>query len=66
MPKVTVHQYLLWDHQNGRSVISPWKVTVDGIERVGGKLCPGTAEEVDLSELDANGRFRLERRAPEV
>jgi hypothetical protein len=61
MSKVTVHQYLIWDHQNGRSIVPPWKITVDGIERVGGKIRPGTAEDVDLSALDGKGRFLPEQ-----
>ena len=57
MAKVAVHNYLVWDHQRGRSVISPVKGTVERIESLGGKIVPGTAEQVDLSDLDGRSRY---------
>ena len=53
MAKVAVHNYLVWDHQRGRSVIPPVKGTVERIDQVGGKIVPGTAEQVEASALDA-------------
>lgn len=49
----TVHNYIVWDHQRGRSVIPPIKGTAERIERIGGKIVPGTAEQVEASALDA-------------
>lgn len=57
MEKVTVHQYLTWDHQNGRSVASQAKATAERIQFVGGKIVPGTGEEVDPAALDGRGRY---------
>jgi hypothetical protein len=57
MPTVTVHNYLVWDHQNGRSVIPPMKGTLERIELVGGRIVPGTAEQVEVSALDGRSRY---------
>jgi hypothetical protein len=57
MEKVTVHEYLTWDHRSGRSVVARAKATVERIGLVGGKVVPGTAEEVDPSALDGGGRY---------
>jgi|KBSSwiStaDraftv2_1062776.scaffolds.fasta_scaffold30157_3 hypothetical protein len=57
MPTITVHQYLTWDHQNGRSVASRGKATLDAIKLASGKIVPGTAEEIALSALDGRGRY---------
>jgi hypothetical protein len=64
MAKVTVHNYLLWDHQRGRSVSPPVKGTLERIEAIGGKVVPGTAEQVEASALD--GRSRYTPQAPAV
>jgi hypothetical protein len=57
MATVTVHNYLIWDRQNGRSVIPAMKITVERIGLIGGKIVPGTGEDVDVSALDAKGRY---------
>lgn len=57
MPTITVHQYLTWDHQKGRSVTSGTKATVEAIQLASGKIVPGTAEEVAPSALDGRGRY---------
>lgn len=57
MPKVTVHHYLVWDHQRGRSVIPPMKSTVERIALVSGKIVPGTAEQVEVAALDGKSRY---------
>jgi hypothetical protein len=53
MAKVAVHNFIVWDHQRGRSVIPPMKGTAERIDRVGGKIVPGTTEQVEASALDA-------------
>jgi hypothetical protein len=53
MPKVTVHHFLVWDHQRGCSMMPLAKSTAERIELVGGKVVPGTAEDIDVSALDA-------------
>ena len=57
MTKVTVHHYLVWDHQRGRSAMPPMKATLERIKAIGGKVLPGTAEQVDASALDARSRY---------
>ena len=57
MATVTVHHYLVWDHQRGRSAIPPMKATPERIRLVGGKILPGTAEQVDASALDGRSRY---------
>ncbi len=57
MATVTVHHYLVWDHQRGRSAIPPMKATPERIRSVGGRILPGTAEQVDASSLDGRSRY---------
>jgi hypothetical protein len=57
MATVTVYQFLTWDHQNGRSVTSRTKSTLERIQLIGGKIVPGTAEDVDTAAIDAAGRY---------
>jgi hypothetical protein len=57
MATVTVHSYLVWDHQRGRSATAPMKATLERIRMVGGKVLPGTAEQVDVAALDARSRY---------
>lgn len=57
MAKVAVHNYLVWDHLRGRSVSPRMKATVERIEAVGGKIVPGTAEQVEDSALDGRSSY---------
>lgn len=57
METVTVHHYLVWDHQHGRNFVPPKKGTLARIELDRGKIVPGTAELVDASALDGRGRY---------
>jgi hypothetical protein len=57
MGKVTVHHCLVWDHERGCSVIPPMKSTIERIALIGGKILPGTAEEVEASDLDGRCRY---------
>lgn len=57
MKKVTVHHYLVWDHQQGRNFVPSRKGTLARIELDGGTILPGTAEVVDAHALDARGRY---------
>lgn len=58
MTKVTVYSYLTWDHQRGRSVMPSMKSTAARIALVGGRIVPGSAEEVDASAVDERGCYR--------
>lgn len=53
MAKVAVHNFIVWDHQRGRSFMPPVKGTAERIDLVGGRIVPGTAEQVEASALDA-------------
>jgi hypothetical protein len=64
MTKVTVYSYLTWDHQRGRSVTPPMKSTAARIDLVGGRIVPGTGEEVDAAAVDERGCYRPAHRRP--
>ena len=57
MKKVTVHHYLVWDHQQGRNFVPSSKGTLARIELDRGTILPGTAEVVDACALDGRGRY---------
>lgn len=57
MEKVTVHQYLVWDHQRGRNFVPRAKGTLARIALDRGKILPGTAELVDAAAVDGRGRY---------
>jgi hypothetical protein len=54
---VTVHQFKVWDHTRGGHFIQPLKSPAGRIHEMGGEIIPGTAEEVELTALDAHGRY---------
>lgn len=60
MNKITVFSFFIWDHRTGRSVQAPAKATAERINLVGGKIVPGSGEDVDLASLDKEGRHRSE------
>jgi len=57
MGKVTVYQFWRYDGATDQSTPSPTKRTAAEIERLGFKLIPETAEEVEESDLDEHGRY---------
>jgi hypothetical protein len=60
MAIVTVHHFVVWDISCGDWVRQPLKSTAERIMEVAqgkGRIGPGTAEEVDASELDMHGRY---------
>ena len=54
---VTVHRFKVWDIRTGDYVVQPLKSPAERIKQVGGEIIPGTAEEVDPSALDGEGRY---------
>ncbi len=54
---VTVYHFKVWDQQQGEYIIQPLKSPADRIQEIGGKIIPGTAENVDVSALDSEGRY---------
>ena len=54
---VMVYHFEVWDYARGENIVLPLKCDADLIERVGGTILPGTGEEVDVSALDAAGRY---------
>ena len=61
---VKVYAFEIWDSAKGEMIIQPVKSTAGRIIRVGGKIISGTAEEVDASCLDAEGRYDLRKAVP--
>ena len=60
MATVTVHHFEVWDINRSDWVRLPLESTDERImEETDGKgrIVPGTAEEVDASELDMHGRY---------
>ena len=53
----TVHNFKIWDHQRGENVVPERKSTTARIKELGGKIVPGTAEEVDEATIDEHGRY---------
>jgi hypothetical protein len=54
---VTVYHFEVWNHGRGDNIVLPHKCDANFIEQVGGTILPGTEEEVDISALDAAGRY---------
>jgi hypothetical protein len=57
MPRVTVYDHRVWDRNKGAYEFPPAKRTEDQIKAAGGVVRWETAEEVDETELDADGRY---------
>jgi hypothetical protein len=51
----TVHGFKIWDQ--GRYVVPRSKRTSEQIAQMGGEVIPDTAEEVEASEFDGDGRY---------
>jgi hypothetical protein len=47
-----VHNFTLWDHFAGRSIMLAYKCTLERIAELGGEVVPHTAEEVAESDLN--------------
>jgi hypothetical protein len=57
-PMTTVHSFRAWDHIAGEFKVQSHKSTAERIASIkGAQIVPGTEEEVDPSELDADGRM---------
>ncbi|KQT84995.1 hypothetical protein ASG51_02750 [Methylobacterium sp. Leaf465] len=55
---VTVHHFRVWDVAKDEWVYPPLKSPEDRIRDVAkGEVIPGTAEEVESSQLDEHGRY---------
>jgi hypothetical protein len=57
MQKVTVHHFRKWDINSGQYLTPPLKSTAERIEEAGGEIILETAEEIDVSKLDDEGRY---------
>ena len=53
---ITIHSYRVWDNKRGEYVIPLRKSTVAHIDQIGGEVIPGTAEDVEVEEVSAEGR----------
>lgn len=54
MSKVTVHQFEKYDINSDSYVRSRRFGTVEAVERIGGRVIPGTSVEVAASEIDTD------------
>jgi hypothetical protein len=54
---VTVHHFKVWDQMRGDHIVPPLKSPAERIKQIGGTIIPGTAEDVESSVLDADGRY---------
>ncbi len=54
---VTVYHFKVWDQQQGEHIIQPLKSPADRIQELRGEIILGTAENVDVSALDSEGRY---------
>jgi len=54
---IEVHRYWWFDPTAGESKVQPSKRTAENINQIGGEIIPGTAETVDASQLDEQGRY---------
>lgn len=59
MAEVTVYNFWHYNGSTDESRLSPTKRTAEAIERMSMKVALDTAEKVDESELDAEGRYHL-------
>ncbi len=59
---VTVHHFKVFDIKRGIFVIQPLKSTVERISQIPtAEIIPDTAEEVEPSALDSDGRYNPQR-----
>jgi hypothetical protein len=61
---VKVYSFEMWDQAKGEMVIQPLKSPASHIIRIGGKIISGTAEEVDPTCLNAEGRYDCRKVVP--
>jgi hypothetical protein len=55
---VIVYSFEVWDQRQGAYVAQRLKSPAERIERIGrSRITPGTAEEVEASMLDPQGRY---------
>lgn len=58
MTIVSVYRFEMYDIESDRSSIRPLRATREAIDRFGGKIIEESREEIDQSELDADGCLR--------
>jgi hypothetical protein len=54
---VMVCHFKVWDQVRDKTIIQPLKSDANRIEQVGGSIVPGISEEVNVADLDADGRY---------
>jgi hypothetical protein len=54
---VTVYNFRVWDQTLGAYVVQPLKSPAERIKQIGGEIIEGTAEQVELSNLDKHERY---------
>jgi hypothetical protein len=59
---VTVYHFRAWNPGTDEYIVPDRKSPAERIERIGGTILPGTAEEVEDSVLDEHGRYEPRRK----
>ena len=54
---VQVHHFKVWNSRKGDWEIPPSKRMADNIYKLEGQIIPDTLEEVDITQLDKDGRY---------
>ena len=54
---ITVHHFRVWSITHGEYVVPPMKAPAEFIRMARGEIVPETAEDVDPSALDSQGRY---------
>ena len=55
--KITVFQFKVWDGSKGDFIVPLLKSPLKRILQIGGDIIPGSAEDVDIRQLDSEGRY---------
>ena len=55
--RVTVHHFKVWNTAKQDWEFPPSKRTAEGIIELAGQIIPGTAEEIEWTQLDGQGRY---------
>ena len=54
---VQVHHFKVWNSNRGDWEIPPSKRMAESIYKLEGQIIPDTGEEVDITQLDIEGRY---------
>ena len=55
--KTTIYSYKKYSIEKGETLLAPHKATKEAIEQFEAELIEGSAEEIEIDKLDADGRY---------